>query len=455
MLALVLALGMVQASVSVAGAVDGVALVSLANQKRALEGLRPVPYQALLERISDDRARQMADRDVMAHDLTYVVNQLQAAGVCFSGYGEIIASERGYPTYDPARTMEQWWASPGHHAIIVGDYNAAGGSHARSASGAAYSAMVFVKLCAAPTRTTAVSRIAGTDRYATAAAISRARFAPGVGVAYVATGTTFPDALAGAAAAAHEAAPVLLTARDAVPQPSQDELARLRPARIVLLGGPGVISDAVAGALGAIAPVERIAGTDRYATAAAISAATYAPGVAVAYVATGETFPDALAGGAVAGRDGGPVLLATRTGVPSATAGELARLAPARIVVLGGPGALDDVVLTSLRPFAATGSVQRLAGADRFATSVAVSRFAYGAGTEAVFVATGFAFPDGLASGPVAALVPGPVLLVAPDQLPVVVGVELARLGPSNVVILGGTGVVSDAVVAQIEALLP
>ena len=217
-LALVLALGMVQASVSVAGAVDGVALVGLANQKRAIEGLRPVPYQAILERISDDRARQMADRDVMAHDLTYVVTQLQAAGVCFSGYGEIIASERGYPTYDPARTMEQWWASPGHHAIIVGDYNAAGGSHARSASGAAYSAMVFVKLCAAPTRTTAVSRIAGTDRYATAAAISRARFEPGVGVAYVATGTTFPDALAGAVAAAHEAAPVLLTARDAVPQ---------------------------------------------------------------------------------------------------------------------------------------------------------------------------------------------------------------------------------------------
>lgn len=455
LLAIVLALGMVQAGASVTGAVDGQALVSLANQKRALEGRAPVAYGALLERISDDRARQMAANDVLAHDMTYVANQLHAAGTCFSGYGEIIASERGYPTYDPARTMEQWWASPGHHAIIVGDYNAAGGSHARSSSGTAYSAMVFVKLCAAPTRTTVVSRIAGTDRYATAAAISRARFGPGVAVAYIATGTSFPDALAGAAAAAHDAGPVLLTARDTLPAATQDELTRLRPDRVVVLGGPGVISDAVAAALVGIAPVERIAGADRYATAAAISAATYAPGVAVAYVATGEMFPDALAGGAVAGRDGGPVLLATRTGVPSATATELARLAPARILVLGGASALDDAVLASLRSYAASGSVQRLAGADRFSTSVAVSRFAYGTGSDTAFVATGFAFPDGLASGPVAALVPSPVLLVAPGELPSSVAAELSRLGPSEVIILGGISVISDAVVEQIQALLP
>jgi putative cell wall-binding protein len=177
--------------------------------------------------------------------------------------------------------------------------------------------------------------------------------------------------------------------------------------------------------------------------------------VAVAYVATGAAFPDALAGGAVAGRDGGPVLLATRSGIPAATATELARLAPARIVVLGGSSVLDDAVLAALRPFATTGDVQRLAGADRYSTSVAVSRFAYGAGSETAFVTTGLAFPDGLASGPVAALVPGPVLLVAADRLPAVVGAELERLAPSQVVILGGTGVVSDAVVGQIEALLP
>ncbi|HET9518807.1 MAG TPA: cell wall-binding repeat-containing protein, partial [Actinoplanes sp.] len=87
--------------------------------------------------------------------------------------------------------------------------------------------------------------------------------------------------------------------------------------------------------------VQRHAGADRYATAAAISAANYAPGVAVAYVATGANFPDALAGAAVAGNLGGPLLLVTRDTIPAATAAELARLAPKRIVILGSTGVVS------------------------------------------------------------------------------------------------------------------
>jgi hypothetical protein len=64
---------------------------------------------------------------------------------------------------------------------------------------------------------------------------------------------------------------------------------------------------------------ERIAGVDRYATAAAVSASAFSPGVAVAYVATGTSFPDALAGGAAAGLRDAPVLLVARDEVPAAT----------------------------------------------------------------------------------------------------------------------------------------
>ena len=82
-------------------------------------------------------------------------------------------------------------------------------------------------------------------------------------------------------------------------------------------------------------PVSRLAGNDRYGTAAAISAATFKPGVPVVYLATGLNFPDALAGAAAAGATGGPLLLVTTTTLPPATAAELARLKPARIVLLG------------------------------------------------------------------------------------------------------------------------
>jgi putative cell wall-binding protein len=196
-----------------------------------------------------------------------------------------------------------------------------------------------------------LDRIGGADRYATAAAISQSHFAAGPAVAYVATGANFPDALAGAAVAGMQNAPLLLVTSDTVPWPTQVELTRLKPAKVVVLGGPGVISDAVAAALDDYATsgvLERHAGVDRYATAAAISQSHFAAGPAVAYVATGANFPDALAGAAVAGMQSAPILLVTRDTLPAATAAELSRLKPARIVVLGGLGVVSDAVRNAL-----------------------------------------------------------------------------------------------------------
>jgi len=199
----------------------------------------------------------------------------------------------------------------------------------------------------------AVTRLAGRDRYATAAAVGAATFVPGVPVVYVATGLNFPDALAGAAVAGFQDGPVLLVSTNAIPTVTAIELARLKPQRIVILGGSGVVSDAVASTLGAYTPgtVTRLAGRDRYATAAAISAATFAPGVPVVYVATGLDFPDALAGSAVAGSQGAPVLLVSTDAIPAATAAELTRLQPGRVVLLGSASSVSEAVRIQLQLF--------------------------------------------------------------------------------------------------------
>jgi putative cell wall-binding protein len=107
------------------------------------------------------------------------------------------------------------------------------------------------------------------------------------------------------------------------------------------------VSDGVAGTLSysTTGGVFRLSGGDRFSTAAAISAATFAPGVPVAYVATGLNFPDALAGAAAAGSQGAPILLVMTDSVPAATVAELQRLQPGRIVILGGPGAVSDGVV--------------------------------------------------------------------------------------------------------------
>jgi putative cell wall-binding protein len=454
---ILLAISILLAFAAPAAAVDGAEYVSLTNVKRASVGLGPVSLHAAVDKVAVERANAMAKTDDFSHDMAYVASRLKALGVCFSGYGEIIA----YTTvsnYEPSNAIERWWKSTGHHAIMVGDYTSAGGSHARSsATGKMYSVMVFVKLCGASTSPDGgvdFTRLAGADRYATAAAISKSRFGSGASTVFIATGASFPDALAGTPAAAKAKAPVLLTTRFQLPSATATELARLKPSTIVVLGGGGAVSDGVLSKLRSYAStVIRWSGADRYATAATISARSFAPGVKAVYLATADTFPDALSGGAVAGRVGGPILLVNRNSVPSATAAELARLKPAKIVILGGTSVVSESVRLGVDRYT-VGPVSRLAGADRYATSVKISRSAY-ASSDYVFIATGSNFPDGLAGGPVAALLPGPLLLVTPTQLPSVVKYELQRLGPDRVFILGGSGVVSGTVVNAIDAALP
>ena len=297
-------------------------------------------------------------------------------------------------------------------------------------------------------------RIWGADRYATAAALSVSTFKAGVPVVYIATGATYPDALAGGPAARVTGGPILLTTRTTVPDATRAELARLKPARIVVLGGPAVIADEVVGALGSFTTgsVSRLWGDDRYGTAAAISASSFAS-ASVVYVATGQNFPDALAAGAVAAAAKAPLLLVRSDALPWQTKAELERLSPDRIIIVGSTGAVSNGVASRL---AEHGTVTRIAGADRYASAAALSAASFpDNGPTTVYVATGRVFPDGLTAGPLAGMRNGPLLLVPTDSLPSIVAAELKRLDPTNVVIVGGPVVVSEAVRNQIRALWP
>ncbi|MEC5149033.1 cell wall-binding repeat-containing protein [Cryobacterium sp. GrIS_2_6] len=306
---------------------------------------------------------------------------------------------------------------------------------------------------AAPAAATA-TRLWGQDAYGTSAAISAGTFpTPGVPVAYVATGETYQDALSGAGAAGVNKGPVLLVQQNGIPGVIAAELARLKPARIVVLGGNLAVSDGVFASLSGVAPTTRLWGQDAYGTSAAISAGTFpTPGVPVAYVATGETYQDALSGAGAAGVNKGPVLLVQQNGIPGVIAAELARLKPARIVVLGGNLAVSDGVFASLSGVAPT---TRLWGQDAYGTSAAISAGTFPTpGVPVVYLATGETYQDALSGAGAAGVNQGPVLLVQPNGIPAVIAAELARLKPARIVILGGNLAVSDAVMAQSLALV-
>jgi putative cell wall-binding protein len=305
----------------------------------------------------------------------------------------------------------------------------------------------------ATTAAAGMERLAGAGRVETAAAVSAARFDPGVAVAFVATAGDYPDALAGGPAAATLGGPILLTAGSSLPEATRTELTRLQPGRIAVLGGASAVPDSVVAELDALTAgtVERYAGATRYETAAAISSRTYTPGAPVAFVATGLNFPDALTGGAAAAELGGPVLLTDPAALSTATRTELERLAPQRIIALGGRAAVSDGVLAELQAITTT---RRLSGATRFDTAAAVATAVFTGQVDTVYVATGMNFPDALAGTPAAGLDDAPLLLVSDVGIPDPVRDALEILSPARIVILGGTAAVSTTIEQALAAHL-
>jgi putative cell wall-binding protein len=309
-------------------------------------------------------------------------------------------------------------------------------------------AVVAAGLAAAVTGANAATewkaiRVAGEDRYATAAAVSQRWFPSGADTVYVASGETFADSLAAGSPAARASAPLLLTRSKTLPEVTVNELRRLAPSRIVLVGGAAAVSDAVAWMLGYIAPVTRVFGADRFETSARLSATTFTPGAPVAFVASGSSFPDALAAGAAAGRLGGPVLLASRDLVTTAVTDELARLRPRRVVIVGGTAAISTT--TGRR----VGATERIGGADRYDTAARLAASAPDANT--VFVSSGTSFADALTAAPTAARADAPVLLTAPTCMPTPPAVQLGTANVDAVYVIGGTAAVADTATAPCD----
>jgi putative cell wall-binding protein/Tol biopolymer transport system component len=202
--------------------------------------------------------------------------------------------------------------------------------------------------------------------------------------------------------------------------------------------------------------IERIGGDDRYAVSATVSRTSFSPGVAVAYVASGVVFPDALSGSAAAGRSGGPVLLVRKDGIPTDIATELKRLTPDRIVVLGGTATVSASVEQALGEFVSEPSkVTRMDGTDRYAVSATVSSRSFPPEVPVAYVASGAVFPDALSGSAAAGLGMGPVLLVSKTGLSENVRLELGRLKPKSIVILGGTSSVPESVMAELTKIQP
>jgi putative cell wall-binding protein len=191
-----------------------------------------------------------------------------------------------------------------------------------------------------------------------------------------------------------------------------NEIRRLGAREIIVVGDPNAVSDTVAEQLRALGglTVTRIGGANRYETAAliAIEAAARAGAAGenldgVVFIATGTTFPDALAAAPIAYALKRPILLTGTDYLNPAAAGALKTVGATSAVILGGLPSVSAAVETRLQVLLGIGAVRRIAGADRYATGFAVARYGVaecGLGYADAAIAVGSDFPDALAGGP-------------------------------------------------------
>ncbi|MBH0130591.1 cell wall-binding repeat-containing protein [Salinibacterium sp. NK8237] len=292
-----------------------------------------------------------------------------------------------------------------------------------------------------------VSRLSGSDRYATAAEIAQEW--DSASVVYIATGTGFADALSASSAAAYKDAPLLLTDPKSLSAATKAELQRLKPSKIIIVGGSGAVSNSVKSSLQALSfnpSVSRIGGSDRYETSRLLVKATFpASAVTTAYVANGSDFPDALTATPAAANFGGPVVLipGNASKVDAATVTLLKSLGVTSVKIAGGSGAVSSAILTNLKTNFST--VKRNSGSDRYATAVAINANEFSSAST-VYLATGSGFADALAGAALAGSQKAPLFITPSNCVPQSVLTAITNLDNPKVVLLGGTGVLTSSV---------
>lgn len=301
-----------------------------------------------------------------------------------------------------------------------------------------------------------IERISGADRSETSTSFSKRFFSEStVSAVVLACGygdetggvAWSPDAVCAAPLASFLGSPLLLTWKNTLPPVVAEEIKRLMPEQVILVGGPGAISESVAQILiNQGFKVQRIWGADRYHTSAVVAqymAITSGENPEGAVVVTGENYADAIPAAYLAGSLKWPLLLTNKTSLPFSVRAALNSLNISKTLIVGGEGVVGASVALKL-PLP-----ERIAGKNRYETSLKAAEYAvknFEFCSSSVFMAGGLTFADGIVASPYAGRKGICVLLVPPDENLDFVN-QLKEIFPAveNVFAVGGNAVLKES----------
>lgn len=290
------------------------------------------------------------------------------------------------------------------------------------------------------------TRIAGSDRFDTSVQVSKKYSTVGNPVV-ITSGANFADALAAGPVAGELDASLLLTSPDALSKGAEDEITRLAPKEVIIVGGEPSVSAAIETRVHELvdaraAKVTRVAGKTRVETAALL-AQKYFPNATGAYLATGWNFPDALSASSAGTLNHRPVLLLGGQALDEASAAYLADAKRTEAVLVGGQASTGALMIESVPGSGHSISLSRLAGADRYGTNVAVNQATAPAKVDTVVSATGQNFPDALVASVVVDRLQAPLVLTPGTCVTDATRTYLTSLGKVSTVVLGSEATVA------------
>jgi N-acetylmuramoyl-L-alanine amidase len=254
-------------------------------------------------------------------------------------------------------------------------------------------------------------RISGQDRVETALKISQKGWDSAQTV-ILCEYSDYPDAIASTPFAVSLNAPILLTKGDTIDPRVLNELTRLKPQKIILLGGIVCLQPSIEKELDTLAlPWERIGGADRYATSILLAKHLSSDSL---ILANGDDFPDALSAATFAGIKQIPIVL-TSTTLPDSVIKYYQKTAPKHLYVIGGEVVIPSAELTKNKFTVET----RLAGLDRYETNAKVISYMKDIyESDDLFLASGITFPDAVAGTILATKFKAPLLLTEKEDIP-------------------------------------
>jgi putative cell wall-binding protein len=302
-----------------------------------------------------------------------------------------------------------------------------------------------------------VSRVAGADRIATADSLAEKQFASSkTDNVVLVNGYGYADAVSATPLAKLLKAPILLTSGgSSLESEVSKTISDIGAKNVYIVGGTGVVSSSIETSLDSNYTVERIQGTEdttRMGTNAAVAEKVISMGgQKTGMLVNGKDgYADALSVAAIAAQKGYPVLLASSTDVSDVVKDVISENS-LTVKAVGGDAVLPQSVVSSVNGTKVTGNT-----ANRYATNLAVLDYFNNNGGidfSTIYLAMGGVtntqFADALVASAAAANNGSPLVLTSQAADSYSVNARnyiINKNGGANIIIVGGTGVVTPSV---------